>query len=49
MTNQLADTLKSINNAANNNLLATNSLNHFRNFLLTLAEIDHRLDESKMD
>ena len=33
--------LKSIYNTAYENILAINSLNYARNFLLTLAETDH--------
>ena len=45
MINRIVDTLKSINNITCNNNLTINSLNYARNFLLTLIEIDHRLNQ----
>ena len=45
MISGLVDTLKNMNNTTCNNNLAINSLNYTRNFLLSLAEIDHRLNQ----
>ena len=46
MINGLVDALKSTNRTTHNNSIAINSLNYARNFLLTLTEIDHRLNQS---
>ena len=45
MINESVDALKNINNTACNNSLAISSLSYVRNFLLTLAKIDHRLNQ----
>ena len=45
MTDGLVDTLKSINTTTYHNNLAINSLNCARSLLLTLAEVDHRLNQ----
>ena len=45
MINGLVDALKSINNTAYNNNLAINSPNCAKNFLLTLVQIAHRLNQ----
>ena len=45
MTNELVNPLKIINNTAYNNNLAINSLNLSKTFLLTLPEIDPRLNQ----
>ena len=44
MMNRLVDALESTNIATYHNNPAINSLNYAINFLLTLAEIDHRLN-----
>ena len=44
MINGLVDVLKSTNNTVYHRNLAINSLNYARKFLLTLAEIDNRLN-----
>ena len=45
MINGLLDAWKSIKNAAYDNSLVINRLNYARNILLTLAEIDHSLNQ----
>ena len=45
MINRLVDHLKSINNTIYNKILIVNSLYCATNFLLTLAEIDHILNQ----
>ena len=45
MINGLVDDLKSINNITYNNNLAKIVLNYTRNFVLTLVEIEHRLNQ----
>ena len=44
MINGLVDTLKGVNNTFYNSNLAVNSLNYARMFMLSLAEVDHRLN-----
>ena len=43
--NELGAALKSIYHTTHGNDIAINSLNYARIFLLTLAEIDHRLNQ----
>ena len=45
MINGLIDALKSINGTIYNKNLAIGSLNYVISFLLTLTEIDHRLNQ----
>ena len=45
MTNGFVHTHKSTNHITTNNNIAINSLNYARIFLLTLMEIEHRLNQ----